>query len=106
MAATYLAELYLPRLRAGELEQAAARARATAAEMRREGAPVRYLRSLFVPDDETCFFLFEGPSAAAVKEAAERAAIPVERVVQAVQVGQEDLPPDRTPQARGNDVRS
>ncbi len=97
MATEFLAELYLPRLRAGELDDAAARARAAAAAMRRDGTPVRYVRSLFVPEDETCFFLFEAPSAEAVAEASRRAGIAVERVVEAVQVGQDEPSPGPVP---------
>ncbi len=41
--------------------------------MRRDGAQLRFLRAIFVPEDEACFFLFEGPSAAAVRDAASRA---------------------------------
>jgi hypothetical protein len=45
-----------------------------------EGTPVRYLRSIFVPEDEICFLLYEAGSADAVREAALRARLPVERV--------------------------
>lgn len=80
----YLAELYLPMAGPGDLEQAAARARRAAEEMSRDGIQVLYLRSIFVPGDETWFLLYEAPSAAAVVEAGARAGIPVERVVDAV----------------------
>jgi len=64
------------------LPEATERAAATAEQMAREGTPVRFLRSLFVPGDEICFFLFDGPSADAVTELARRAAITFERVLE------------------------
>jgi hypothetical protein len=41
--------------------------------MRREGTRVRFLRSVYVPEDDACFQLYEAASAEAVREAAERA---------------------------------
>ena len=81
----YLVEVYVPRLGEDELQRAAERARSAAEEMSREGIPLRFIRSVFIPEDETCFWLYEGPSAAAVGEASRRAAISFERVVEARQ---------------------
>ena len=53
------------------------RSRAACAQMSAENLPVRFLRSLFVPEQGTCFLLFEAGSAPAVAEAARRAAVPV-----------------------------
>lgn len=50
----------------------------------RDGAPVQLLRSIFVPEDETCFYHFEGRSGEAVREAATRLGLQVERVVEAI----------------------
>ena len=47
--------------------------------MRHEGIPVRLVRSVFVPEDEACFYLYEATSAEAVREAARRAALPFAR---------------------------
>ena len=41
---------------------------------------MRFLRSVFVPEDESCFFLYEGPTADAVREAAARAELVVAQV--------------------------
>lgn len=38
---------------------------------------MRFLRSVFVPEDGTCFCLYEAPSAEDVHEAVRRAALPV-----------------------------
>ena len=86
MAGRYLVEEFSAGLGEQELRQAAVRARAAAQELTSEGTPVRYLRSLFVPDDELCLWLYEATSAEAVGEATRRAAIEVERVVAAVSI--------------------
>lgn len=81
----FLVELYVSRTDGDSVERRAARARAAAEDLTREGAPVRFLRSIFLPEDETCLFLYEASSAADVREAARRAALPVERVAEAVE---------------------
>jgi hypothetical protein len=78
----YLAELYLSKGAASDVASATARARAAAAET--DDVPIRCLRSIFVPDDETWFLLYDAPTAAAVKRAVERAGLPCARIVEAV----------------------
>lgn len=58
------------------------RAHATAAELTRTGTPVRYLGSLFMREDEVVLCLFDGPEAS-VREAAELARVPFERILEA-----------------------
>ena len=82
--AEFVVECYVSRADAGAVARGAERARLAAEELTREGTPVRYLRSIFVPEDETCFFMCEAVSADAVREAARRAALPFERVAEAV----------------------
>lgn len=81
--ATYLAELYVPDRAEGARAPLAARANAAAEELSRQGIGVRYLRSVFVPEDETCFCFFEAPSADWVREALTRAALDAVIVVEA-----------------------
>jgi hypothetical protein len=76
--------LYVSRTDAPAVERGAERARLAAEQLAREGTPVRYLRSIFVPEDETCFLLYEATRAEDVEEAARRAAVPFERVAEAV----------------------
>jgi hypothetical protein len=82
--AEFLVELYVSRVDAGAVARGAEQSRRAAAELTREGRPVRYLRSLFVPEDETCFYLYEASCVDAVREAARRAAVPFDRVTEAV----------------------
>lgn len=55
--------------------------------MSRQGTPVRFLRSIFVPRDETCFYLFQASSIEVVREAAQRAGVRVERISEATSAG-------------------
>jgi hypothetical protein len=82
--AEFLVELYVSRTEPLAAEQGAARARLVAEQLTREGTPVRCLRSIFVPEDETCFYLYEADSADDVRVAVERAGLPFERVAAAV----------------------
>jgi hypothetical protein len=83
-ARTYLLETYMSRTSAGDPAAAAARARAAAAQMRREGTPIRVLRSFFVPEDELWFCLYEARSSDAVAEASRRAKLGLGRIQKAV----------------------
>jgi hypothetical protein len=87
----FLVERYLPALTPEQLGAAASAAKATTASMRNEGTPVRYLRSTFIPGEDKCYCLFEGPSADIVKTANERAQLPYERIVDAMHVAEEDV---------------
>jgi hypothetical protein len=49
------------------------------------GAGIRYLRTTFLPGDETVLHLFEAPSADALNEAGQQAELPFERIVEAVE---------------------
>ena len=64
------------------LEAQVDRARAAAEAYAAEGVRVRYLSSLFMPGDELCLHLFEGPSSDAVEATAARAGLDPIRVVE------------------------
>jgi hypothetical protein len=85
--AEFLLELYVSRTDAAAVEKGARRAQHAADEMKREGTQVSYLRSIFAPEEETCFYLYEAASAEDVQEAARRAALPAERVTEVVSAG-------------------
>jgi hypothetical protein len=80
--AEFLVESYVARTDSAAVELAAERGRIAAEELTREGTPVRFLRSLFVPEDETCFFLYEADSPEVVRAAVSRAALSFERVAE------------------------
>jgi ABC-type multidrug transport system fused ATPase/permease subunit len=81
----FLVELERPPLGWSELQELTARARAAADEVSRGGLSIRFLRAVFVPEDETCFFLYEAPSAAGVVEAGRRASLEFRRVIEPLQ---------------------
>jgi hypothetical protein len=86
---SYLVETYLAR---GEARERAARerqARSAAAALTQGSTRVRFDRSIHVPDDEICFYVFDAPSARHATEAAERAGLDAIRVVEAVSSGKE-----------------
>ena len=82
---SFLVETYLPGKRAAEARAAGLRAHAAAEAVSGEGMPVRYVRTTFLPEDETCFHVFEAPSLDAVQEVGRRARLEPLRVVAAVE---------------------
>jgi hypothetical protein len=80
----FLVELYAPRCRAAEFESEVARVSAAADDLLRRGVPVRHLRSLFLPEEETCFHLFEASGTEAVEEAVRSAGLECERITLAL----------------------
>lgn len=87
----YMVERSLPNITTDQLAAAAVRAKNTTAKMRLEGTPVRYLRTTFVPGEDKCFCLFEGPSLEVVKQANEDAEIPFDRIIEALHIAAEDV---------------
>jgi len=82
LRSTYALELYAPQLSGRERTDVAARLSTAAEAMRGEGTPIRYMRSLVLHTDEICFAVFAAPSADAVADAAHRAAVAFERVIE------------------------
>jgi hypothetical protein len=85
--AEYLVELYVSGTDEAAVARGADRARLAAERLSDEGRLVRYVRSIFVPEDETCFYLYEAGSADTVRAAAERAELAFERIIEAVTAG-------------------
>jgi Protein of unknown function (DUF4242) len=73
--AEFLVELYVPRGSGSGVD---------AEVLARFGTGVRYVRSILVPEDETCFLLFEAASIGDVREAARIAGFPFARISEAV----------------------
>jgi hypothetical protein len=87
---SYLVETYLARGRAGERAARERRASAAAEQLTRERTRVRFERSIHVPEDEICFFVFEAASSRDAVLAAQRARLEPVRVVEAVLSGKEN----------------
>jgi hypothetical protein len=83
---TYLVEDYRPGVPVAALGQAAERLRESADEMRREGKPLRYVRSTIVPPDECCLFLLAAASEDLVRETCARAGVHFDRISTAISV--------------------
>jgi hypothetical protein len=81
---SYLVETFLPRGGAGERTARERRAQSAAEELTRNGTRVRFDHTIHVPEDEICFFVFDGPSSTVVALAAQLADIGPLRVVEAI----------------------
>lgn len=86
----YMVERSLKGISMADLGAAQQAAIATAETMRGQGAAIRYIRSTFAPQDGRCMCLFEAGSADQVQALNDRAGLPYDRVVEAL---------DLTPQA-------
>jgi hypothetical protein len=81
---SYLVETYLARGLAGERDAREQRARSEASTLGPGGRIVRFEHSIYVPEDEICFFVFEAASGTDAAVVAERAGLDPIRVVEAV----------------------
>ena len=79
----FLAETYTPRRAPGTPAMGAVDA-ARAAAHAGAGAPAWFLGAVAVPEEETCFWLYQAPSAAAVRAAMTAAGLRPERITLAV----------------------
>jgi len=82
--AEFLLEMYVSRATPEIVDLGADRARRVAATLRRRRRSAELVRTIFVPEEETCFFVYEAASADDVREAARLAALPWDRVVASV----------------------
>jgi hypothetical protein len=88
---SYLVETYVAHGYAGARETFERRARSAALQLTREGTPVRLERSIHIPEDEICFFVFNAPSGVDAARAVERAELDAIRVVEAISSGKEEI---------------
>jgi hypothetical protein len=75
----FLVEVFVPRADAALADRWALDAKAAADRLQEAGTPVRYVRSIFIPDEETCLILYQAATVDNVIVAAERAELPLER---------------------------
>lgn len=87
----FIVEQYLPGVTLSQVITTAERAKLASARFSSGGTAVRYLRTTYIPEDESCFCLFDGPDADSVRKVNELAEIPFERIVEALDVSAEDL---------------
>jgi hypothetical protein len=92
-ASTFMVERYLSPFAAMGLVASAARVADACARTGRDGDQVRYLHSIFLPAEDLCFCVFQGPSAAAIRAVNDAATFAVDRITDAVVVH----PPQSTP---------
>lgn len=81
---TYLVEAYMSLSKGNQAATEARLARASS-ELAREGVRVEHRRTTYVPDDETCFYLFDAVSTVAVDHVCRRAGLGRVRIVGAVE---------------------
>ncbi|HET7759823.1 MAG TPA: hypothetical protein VFK62_07860 [Gaiellaceae bacterium] len=86
----YLVETYLARNATAQRAAQEQQARSAAEELARESKRVRFDRSIHVPEDEICFFVFDAPSSRDAALLAERAGLDPVRIVEAVSSGEEE----------------
>jgi hypothetical protein len=88
---TYVVERTLPGITPEALQSAGLRAKTCCSEMTREGQPVRWIRSFFLPESAQTHCYFEGATAEDIAQANERAQIPFTRITQVVEMTPEAL---------------
>ena len=90
----FLAETYTP---CGAPVPRPAEAALAAEQASRPWAPACFLGAIVVPEEETCFWLYQAPSAGAVHAAMTAAGLRPERITEAVSI----RPPDPAPGPQG-----
>jgi hypothetical protein len=80
----FVAEQYLAAPHSDVAAGRAAAARRAAEQLTSEGTPVQFVRSIFIPEDETCLHLYRAESMEAVCTLAARASLTLERIAEAV----------------------
>ena len=84
----YMVDRNLPGISQEQLAGAQKAAIETSRQFTAQGKNVRYIRSMFLPEEARCMCLFEAPNPQLVKEVNDAAQLPYTRVVEA-----EDLTP-------------
>lgn len=87
---SYLVETYLGRDQTSERAARERRVRSAAKELTQGTRRVSFDRSIHIPEDETCFYVFDASSARDAADAAQRAGLDPIRVVEAVSSRKEE----------------
>ena len=83
---TYLVDRDLPGMTQDQLAAARRAAAETARQFTAEGKPVRYIRSLFLPQEARCLCLFEALDADCVRSLNDIAQVPFTSVTEALEL--------------------
>jgi hypothetical protein len=83
----FMVESYPVDVSAQDLIAASERAARVTDKLRLEGIDVWLIESTLVPVEDSLFCIFDAPSKEVVKEVARRAAMPIDRLVEAFDVG-------------------
>jgi hypothetical protein len=78
----YLLEMYVSASDSTAADTAAVRVREASEAVASEGGSVRYLRSMFLAAEETCFVLLAADTVAAVEDVARLAHVPSNRIIE------------------------
>ncbi|OFV99173.1 MAG: hypothetical protein A3H28_01510 [Acidobacteria bacterium RIFCSPLOWO2_02_FULL_61_28] len=79
----YMVDRNLPGISQEQLAGAQKAAIETSRQFTAQGKNVRYIRSMFLPEEARCMCLFEAPNPQLVKEVNDAAKLPYTRVVEA-----------------------
>lgn len=90
----FLIERYLPVTGLDDLAAAVARVQRACAANRAIGLDLHYLHSTFIPEEDTCFCVFQASSPAAVRAVNEAAGFALDRISAAVRL---DTLPSQSP---------
>jgi hypothetical protein len=80
----FAAEQYMSGTDAAAAARGAGVARRAAEQLTREGTQVEFVRSIFIPEDETCIHMYRAGSIDAVRLVAARASLRFEHISEAV----------------------
>ena len=85
-APAFLVERYLPAGAVADLATSVARVARICADQGSGRTAVRYVQSMYLPSDDTCFCLFQAPSSDAVRAVNDAGHFPFDRITSAVLV--------------------
>lgn len=80
----YMVERELPGISMDQLAGAQQAAIDTSKQFTKDGKPVEYIRSMYVPGEDKCMCLFKAENADTVRQVNDAAKIPYNRVVEAM----------------------
>ncbi len=83
-SSTFLVERYLPSSAKASLAASVARVLQACTKSGCDGKEVTYLHSTYLPAEELCFCVFQGPSSAAVQSVNDAAQFALDRITEAV----------------------